>query len=57
MQVSRPFAPGDSLEKLVAAGILHPDTSPIFRRSPDDQTSPPIHPYRHQSDAASVICL
>jgi len=55
IQLSRPFAPGDRLEDLVAAGVLHPATPPIFRRDPDDPVSPSILPYRHQSEAIRRI--
>ncbi|MBC7250472.1 MAG: DEAD/DEAH box helicase [Anaerolineae bacterium] len=55
MQLSRPFAPGDPLEALVAEGLLHSATPPIFRRDPDNPTSPPVHPYRHQTDAIRRI--
>ena len=51
IQISRPFAAGDRLEDLVAEGLLHPATPPIFRRDPEDPASSPVHPYRHQSDA------
>jgi len=55
IQVSRPFAPGHTLEELVAEGLLHPATPPIFRRDPEDPSSPPVHPYKHQSDAIRLI--
>jgi len=55
IQVSRPFAPGDTLTDLVANGLLHPATPPIFRRDPDDPASLPIHPYCHQTDAIRRI--
>ena len=55
IQISRPFAPGDALDTLVAEGLLHPATPPIFRHDPDDLASLPIQPYRHQSDAIRRI--
>jgi len=55
IQVSRPFAPGDALGNLVAEGLLHPATPPIFRRDPDDSASSPVQPYRHQSTAIRTI--
>jgi len=55
VQLSRPFAPGDRLEDLVAAGLLHPGILPVFRRDPEDPASPPISPYRHQSEAIRRI--
>jgi len=55
IQLSRPFARGDTLETLVEEGLLHSQTPPIFRRDPDVPTSPPVHPYRHQAEAVSAI--
>ena len=55
VQISRPFAPGDTLEDLVAEGLLHSAAPPIFRHDPEDPASPPVHPYRHQSDAIRRI--
>jgi hypothetical protein len=55
IQLSRPFAPGDRLEDLVAEGLLHPGTPPVFRCDPEDPASPPVHPYRHQSEAIRRI--
>jgi hypothetical protein len=55
VQLSRPFAPGERLEDMVAEGLLHPRTLPVFRRDPDDPASPPIRPYLHQSQAIRRI--
>ncbi len=55
VQISRPFAPGDTFEALVAEGILHPRTPGVFRRAVDDPTSPPITPFRHQTEAIRRI--
>ena len=55
IQLSRPFAPGDTLETLVEEGLLHSKAPPIFRRDPDDPASLPVHPYRHQSEAVRRI--
>ena len=55
IQISRPFAPGDLLEELVAKDLLHPDTPPIFRRDPENAASAPVHPYRHQTEAIRHI--
>jgi len=55
IQLSRPFATGESFEALVAAGVLHPKTPPIFRRDVDDPSSAPHPPYRHQSEAIQRI--
>ena len=51
IQLSCPFAPGEALESLIDAGLLHPGILSVFRRNPTDPTSPPIRPYKHQSDA------
>lgn len=51
IQISRPFALGEPLTDLVAEGLLHPRTPTVFRCDPDDPSSSPIHPYRHQSAA------
>lgn len=55
IQLSRPFAHGEALASLVDAGLLHPGILPVFRRNPDDPDSPPIHPYKHQTDAIQAI--
>jgi len=55
VQLSRPFAPGDGLEDLVEKGVLHPGVLSIFRTDTDDPDSPPIKPYRHQSEAIRRI--
>jgi hypothetical protein len=55
VQLSRPFAPGEALPKLVEEGLLHPDAPPIFRTDPDDPDSPPVRLYKHQSDAIRAI--
>ncbi|MGC9332652.1 MAG: DEAD/DEAH box helicase, partial [Anaerolineae bacterium] len=55
VQLSRPFALGDTLETLVEEGLLHPDTPPIFRTDLDDPNAPPVQPYRHQSEAVRRI--
>ncbi len=57
VQLSRPFAPGDTLATLVEEGLLHPETPPIFRADPDDASSPPIRLYKHQSDAIRAILV
>ncbi len=55
VQLSRPFAPGDTLQTLVEEGLLHLKTPPIFRYDPDDPASSPVHLYRHQSDAIRAV--
>ena len=55
IQLSRPFAPGESFDALVAAGVLHPQTPPIFRRDLADPASAPVPLYQHQSAAIRAI--
>ncbi|MBN1812558.1 MAG: DEAD/DEAH box helicase [Anaerolineae bacterium] len=55
VQISRPFAPGDELEGLVAEGLLHPAAPPIFRRNPNELASLPVYPYHHQTEAVRRI--
>jgi len=55
VQLSRPFAPGERLETLVENGLLHPGVLTVFRRDPADPASPPIHPYRHQTQAVQAV--
>jgi hypothetical protein len=55
VQISRPFAQSEALQDLVAAGLLHPKAPAIFRRDPDDPTSPPVDPYYHQTEAIRKI--
>jgi ATP-dependent helicase YprA (DUF1998 family) len=55
VQISRPYAQGDSLENLVASGLLHEKTPLIFRTRAEEPDSPPVHPYVHQTDAVKKI--
>ena len=55
IQLSRRFEEGETLPALVEAGSLHPDTPACFTVEPGDRTAPPIHPYKHQSDAIRAI--
>jgi len=55
VQLSRPFAPGDTLETLVAEGLLHPRTPAVFCANPADPHSPPVRLYKHQSDTIRAI--
>jgi hypothetical protein len=54
VQISRPFAFGDALDDLVAEELLHPAARTVFRSDPDDHVSPPVHLYRHQTDAKGL---
>ncbi len=55
VQLSRPFALGEPFAALIAAGVLHPRTPPIFRRDVSDPASTPYPPYRHQTEAIRQI--
>jgi hypothetical protein len=55
VQLSRPFAPGETLETLAEEGLLHPGSPPIFRTDPDDPNSSPVRLYQHQSEAIHHI--
>jgi ATP-dependent helicase YprA (DUF1998 family) len=55
IQLSRPFAPGEPLTDLVTEGLVQPRVPAIFRRDPEDPSSPPVQPYRHQSEAIRRI--
>jgi superfamily II DNA or RNA helicase len=55
IQISRPFASGDALADLVAEGLLHPATPPVFRWDAENPASAPVQPYRHQTEAVRSI--
>jgi ATP-dependent helicase YprA (DUF1998 family) len=52
------FAPGGSIDELVAEGSLHPECSKIFRPKRDeaDIGSRPITLHRHQREAIETAC-
>ena len=54
IQLNPAFEPGDSIDGLVAEGILHEECGRIFRKdkeSGSNNSGRPLHLYRHQSDA------
>jgi ATP-dependent helicase YprA (DUF1998 family) len=54
IQLNPAFEPGDSMDGLVAEGILHEECGRIFRKdkeSGSNNSGRPLHLYRHQSDA------
>ncbi len=51
LTLGRRFQRGDDLNTLVSEGLLHPRIPEIFRQKCDNPSSPPIVPYRHQSEA------
>jgi superfamily II DNA/RNA helicase len=50
------FAPGGTIDELVAEGVLHPECGRIFRikERPDDATGRPLTLHRHQREALEV---
>lgn len=55
VQISRPYAQGDTLESLVASGLLHEKSPNIFRTRAENPNSPPVHPFVHQTQAVKKI--
>ncbi|WP_218133188.1 DEAD/DEAH box helicase [Methanofollis tationis] len=55
IELARRYAPGDTFETLVREEIIHPATPRCFSRDPEDPDAPPVHLYRHQSDAIRSI--
>jgi ATP-dependent helicase YprA (DUF1998 family) len=55
IQLNPAFAPGESTDELVTAGVLHPECRRIFRikRDPQDQGKE-LRLHRHQADAVKV---
>lgn len=52
IQLNPSFAPGDSIENLIAENILHPECGSIFRiNKTTDSLGLPLNLYRHQSEA------
>jgi ATP-dependent helicase YprA (DUF1998 family)/very-short-patch-repair endonuclease len=54
IQLNPAFAPGGSVDALVAEGLLHPEASRIFRRNKDrdpSQLGEPLHLHEHQVKA------
>jgi hypothetical protein len=55
IQLTRRYEPGDTLEKLVSSGLLHRGVLGIFTADPKREGSPPIRPYKHQSEAITAL--
>ncbi|OQB27225.1 MAG: putative ATP-dependent helicase Lhr [Chloroflexi bacterium ADurb.Bin180] len=55
VEVTRPFAAGESFADLVGAGLLHPATPAVFTATPGNRAAPPVRLYQHQS--ASIRSL
>src|SRR5258708_10938238 len=56
IQLNPLFARGESIEGLVARGVLHRECARIFRKdkSEDDDTGRPLRLHKHQSEAIHV---
>jgi len=56
IQLNPLFAPGASIDELVAQSVLHPGCARIFRRdkSADDDRGRPLRLHQHQSEAIRV---
>jgi DEAD/DEAH box helicase/Helicase conserved C-terminal domain/Domain of unknown function (DUF1998) len=53
--VRRRFQAGPPLRDLVTSGLLHPIVLDAFRTRPGDPSAPVVAPYRHQTDAISLL--
>ena len=51
IQLNPSFAPGETIDELVGAGVLHHECSNIFQRKSEDDPPRPLRPHRHQVDA------
>src|SRR6266851_6832994 len=56
IQLNPLFEQGESIDALVAEGVLHPECACIFRKgkSEDDAQGQPLRLHRHQSQAIRV---
>ena len=55
IQLNPSFEPGDGIDDLVAAGVLHPECRHVFRiKSESDLQGRPLRLHRHQSEAIRV---
>jgi ATP-dependent helicase YprA (DUF1998 family) len=55
VELSRPFASGETFDELIATGLLHPHTARCFTVEPGNRAAPPVRLYRHQSEAIRAI--
>jgi len=55
VELSLPFAAGDSFAGLAEEGLLHPDTGKCFTLEAGDRQADPVSLYRHQSEAVRPI--
>lgn len=55
LQLNPNFEPGDSIDELVEAGLLHPTCSSVFRRKTEaDPYGKPLRLHFHQSQAVKI---
>ena len=55
VQLSRPYALGDTLKSLVTDDLLHEKIPTIFRTKVEDPNAGPVHPYIHQTQSIKKI--
>jgi len=54
IQLNPSFEPGETIDELVGAGVLHHECSNIFQRKSRDLPPRPLRPHRHQVDAINA---
>lgn len=55
IQLNPAFEPGETIDQLVAQGILHPECGKVFRIKPEPHSSGcPLRLHRHQSEAIRI---
>ncbi|MBI3273374.1 MAG: DEAD/DEAH box helicase [Planctomycetes bacterium] len=55
LQLNPAFAPGESIDQLVDAGVLHDDCRAVFRIKPEPRDAgKPLRLHKHQADAAKI---
>lgn len=55
LQLNPAFEPGDSIDDLIAEGVLHEECGRIFRiKTEQDQLGKPLRLHRHQSEAIRI---
>src|SRR5664280_231436 len=53
IQLNPSFEPGETIEQLVSAGVLHPECARVFRKGKRDSggVGEPLRLHQHQSEA------
>ncbi|MGL5095871.1 MAG: hypothetical protein ACRDD1_09795, partial [Planctomycetia bacterium] len=55
IQLNPSFEPGEGIDDLVVAGVLHPECRNVFRvKTEADQQGRPLRLHRHQSEAIRI---